>query len=230
MSRALSQMIFLQWKASRWLLLPFMLLCFGLPQLAVRTAERSARLDDATVAVDWLLGVLALWMPLFPLLAAAVGIAVGLSAWNWDHRVNHVYSLSLPLRRRDYALLKLLAGAAALLLPLAAVLLGALIAIAAVDLPPGLRGYPVTFSLHFLLAMLLAYALAFALAAGTLRTTVIVFVSLIVFVVFGTIAAEYINDVTRLDIVTPLEILEELFVHWAGPFHVFGGRWTLIDV
>src|SRR5688572_6320645 len=128
MTRALSQMMFLQWKASRWLLLPFVLLCFGLPQVAVRMAAESALLGDASLSGNWLIYTMQNWMPLFPLLAAVVGLTTALSTWNWDHKVNHIYSLALPMKRSRYATLKLVAGATSLLLPVGAILLGAVIA------------------------------------------------------------------------------------------------------
>jgi hypothetical protein len=230
MTRALSQMMYLQWKAARWLLLPFVLLCFGLPQLAVRLSSQTAVLDDATISGSWLIYALQSWMPLFPLLAAVSGFAAALSVWHWDHKVHHIYALSLPMTRARYATLKLGAGAASLLAPVAALLAGAIVATVALDMPAGLRGYPFSFTMHFLLAALLAYALGFAMAAGTIRTTIIIFVTIIVFVVFGTIVTGYINAETALDLATPMEILTELFVHWAGPFRVFGSEWTLIDV
>ena len=230
MTRALSQMVFLQWKASRWLLLPFVLLCFGLPQVAVRTSAQLSMLDDTTMSGSWLIYALQSWMPIFPVLAAAAGFTAALSAWNWDHKMHHIYALALPIKRSRYATLKLTAGATALVLPTVALLAGAIIAMTTVDMPAGVRGYPVSFTMHFLLAALLAYALGFAMAAGTIRTTVIVMLTLIVFFVFGTIITGYINAVSSLDLVSPVDMLTELFVNWAGPFRVFGGEWVLIDV
>jgi hypothetical protein len=230
MSRALSQMLYLHWKASRWLLLPFVLLSFGLPLLAVRTAATLAELDDATLNGNYLIYAMQNWMPTFPLLAAVAGLAIALSVWNWDHKANHIYALALPLTRARYALLKLASGAALVAIPVAALLVGAILATATIDMPAGLRGYPISFALHFLLAASLAYALGFALAAGTIRTAVLIIAGFIVFVIFGTLFAEYMNDAFEVDLVTPFEILQELFIHWAGPFNVFGGEWVLIDV
>ncbi|HUF49858.1 MAG TPA: hypothetical protein VMN60_03435, partial [Longimicrobiales bacterium] len=64
----------------------------------------------------------------------------------------------------------------------------------------------------------------------TVRTTVIVVATFIVLLVFGTILVGYVNDVTTLDLFSPIDVLNDLFVTWAGPFHVFGGAWVLIDV
>jgi hypothetical protein len=225
----LAQMTYLQWKASRWVLLPFVLLCFGLPQLALRLAAEGATYRGVMVAESFVYG-LQLWMPVFPLLAAIVGFAAALTAWVWDHNANHVYALSLPVRRSQYTLLKLAAGGASLLMPVLAILLGALVAILLNEVPEGLRAYPVAFTMRFLLAALLAYALGFALAAGTIRTTVIVIAAFLLFLIGGTLLVGFIESLTKLDLVTPVDLLYNAFGTWAGPFHVYGGAWTLVDV
>jgi hypothetical protein len=225
----LAQMTYLQWKASRWVLLPFVLLCFGLPQLAVRVATEGATYRGV-VAGDGVVYALQLWMPVFPLLAAIVGFAAALSAWVWDHNANHVYALSLPLRRSQYTLLKLAAGGASLLVPVLAVFIGALVAILLNQVPEGLRAYPVAFTMRFLLAALLAYALGFALAAGTIRTTVLIVAAVLLFLIGGTLLVGFIESVAEVQLRTPLDLLYDAFGTWAGPFHVYGGAWTLIDV
>jgi hypothetical protein len=230
MTRAMSQMLYLQWKAARWVLFPFVLLAFALPLLAVQISVRSSMDQGSGVVGTWLVYALQLWMPAFPLVAAIVGFAAALSAWNWDHNVKHVYALSLPMTRARYAMLKMSAGIVSLLAPVAALLIGAVLATALVDMPEGLRAYPVQFTMRFLLAALLSYALGFALAAGTVRTTIIIVITLIVLLVFGTAAVGFIENVTRTQLFTPLDVLNELFINWAGPFHVYGGGWTLIDV
>jgi hypothetical protein len=224
----LAQMTFLQWKASRWVLLPFVLICFGLPQLVlnVATQPRYGEVVTATHVVYRL----ERWMPLFALLAAIVGFAAALSAWVWDHNARHVYALSLPLRRSQYALLKFGAGATSLLAAVAAVLVGALVAIVVNDIPAGLRAYPVAFTMRFLLATLIAYSLGFALAAGTVRTTVILIIAFLVFLIGGTIATGFIESALRIEMFTPLDLLHDAFAQWGGPFNVFGGFWALIDV
>ena len=225
----LAQMTYLQWKASRWVLLPFVLLCFGLPQLALRVATEGATYRGV-VAADGLVYGLQLWMPVFPLLAAIVGFAAALTAWVWDHNANHVYALSLPLRRSQYTLLKLAAGGASLLVPVVAILIGAVVALLLNEVPEGLRSYPVAFTMRFLLAALLAYALGFALAAGTIRTTVLISAAFLLFLIGGTLLVGFIEGVTELDMRTPIDLLYQAFGTWAGPFHVYGGAWTLIDV
>jgi hypothetical protein len=225
----LAQMTYLQWKASRWVLLPFVLLCFGLPQLAVRLATEAAT-HRGVVGASELIYTLQAWMPVFPLLAAIVGFAAALTAWVWDHNANHVYALSLPLRRSQYALLKLAAGGASLLVPVCAIFVGSLIAIFLNDLPDGLRAYPVAFTVRFLLAAVLAYALGFALAAGTIRTTVLIVAGFLLFLIGGTLLADFIENAMQIEVLTPLDLLYDAFGTWAGPFHVYGGAWTLIDV
>lgn len=224
------QMLYLQWKAARWVLAPFIVLAFALPVLAVRTATSAAATGpeglNATILV-----VLQIWSPIFPLLALLVGVAVGLTAWSWDHSTNHVYALALPVQRWEYAVLKMGAGAMVLLLPVVAAWLGALVASLSVTLPTELHAYPTAFGVRFLIAALVTYGAAFALAAGTVRTTAWLVIGVVVFLVFGTFLAEFLRDALRLEAIwTPLDVLHAALVRWPGPFHVFGGNWMLIDV
>lgn len=222
-----AQMLKLHWKAGRWVMAPLVLLCLGLPIAAVLLSRRG--LGTGMFSSYDLLVLLSLWTPLFPFLAAFTGIVVALTAWTWDHSRGHVYALSLPLRRWEYVLLKMSAGALLLLLPVAALWIGALIA-AAQPLPDGLHAYVLAFGLRFLLAALLMYALMFALAAGTVRTASLLAVGVVLFVLFGTVLVEAANNALGLHVPLPLDLLDAALTRWPGPFSVYGGNWMLIDV
>jgi hypothetical protein len=227
-----NQTLYVHWKAARWLLLPLVLLCFGLPQLMLRMADTIAGTSggfDSPSAV--FLVLVQGWTPVFPLLALLIGSALALTAWSWDHRGDHVYALSLPLHRREYALLKFAGGALLLVLPVAAALAGILSGLLMSQLPAGLQAYPVAFTGRFLLASVIAYAVVFALAAGTMRTTLIVVLGTIAVLVFGSLLMIFLQDaLQRPELWTPLDVFDAALNRWPGPFHVFGGSWLFIDV
>ena len=230
MTREMTQVLRLQWLESRWLLVPLVLLCIGLPQAAVRMSLFQAMGVDRVLVPAILLQSLESMSVVFPYLAAITGALIALSAWNWDHRAGHVYALALPLSRARYALLKLWAGAVILLVPTLAIWVGAWIATTTVDIPAGLRMYPFAFGARFLLAGVLVYAAMFALAAGTIRTTLITVISGVVVIVVGAIVIPWVETQYMLDLRTPTELIGHALTEWGGPFRVFGGSWLLIDV
>jgi hypothetical protein len=230
MTRTLSEVLRVQWLATRWLLAPLVVLCIGVPQVVVRTATgySGGLRSEATPPV--LLASLRELSTIFPLLAAITGAAIALAAWNWDHRTNHVYALALPIPRGHYALLKLCAGALILLVPTLAILIGASLATSLVTVPDGLRAYPIAFTARFLLAGLLVYATMFALAAGTIRTTLIVTIGPVLILILLSISDPFLIEHFGLSLLTPLGEAWYTMLEWPGPFEVFGGSWLLIDV
>lgn len=230
MSAMLKQSLFLQWKVSRWALLPFVLAAFALPLLAMGRAGAAARTDSFAAGYA-ALAVMQQWVVVFPLTAALLGVTVGLAAWSWDHRAGHVYALSLPVERWRYVLLKVTAGAVVLLIPVAAAWAGALLGTLTSDVPEGLRAYPNAFALRFLLAALIIYAATFAAAAGTMKTAVRILSGLLLFLLFGSILVGFVEQTFGYDdLWTPIDLLNAALGRWPGPFHVFGGNWMLIDV
>ena len=209
-----TQILALHWKAVRLGLIPFIVGAFALPLLSVQGMGGDI---EAARAVS----MYQVWLPLYPMLAAALGITLALSAWNWDHQQGHVYALSLPVARWEYALLKLGAGVVLTLLPVAAFLAGTLLATWSVSLPQGLNAYPVALTLRFM----------FALASGTIRTTVVV-----LSVVFGApllleLGLGFLgNFYPGLQGASPTEWIFRKLVELPGPFSVFTGSWMLIDV
>lgn len=220
------QMLWMHWRTVRFGLLPLALAAFGLPLLVVQQVGVSEPVQGAA----YVLSAAEAFLPLFPGLAATVGFTLALTAWSWDHKLGHVYALSLPISRARYALLKFGAGAVLVLVPVACFVLGGLIATAAIQLPDGLRAQPLELGARFLFASLLLYSLAFAMAAGTMRATIAVLCVAIGTPVLWTVGLELLGSshplVQRLPLVS--EAFEQLVVGF-GPFRVLMGNWMLID-
>ena len=137
------QILFTQWKSLRIGLIPFTLAAFGLPLLIVQgfggdhATAASVRVDMQLLASGS--SVLA---GLFPVLAAGLGFTAALNAWNWDHKGEHLYALSVPIERWRYSLYKMGSGVLLLLVPTSALWVGSLLATASLTLPAGLNAYP----------------------------------------------------------------------------------------
>jgi hypothetical protein len=167
----------------------------------------------------------------FPVLAASIGVTLALSSWNWDHQLDHVYALSLPLPRWEFALLKMGAGTVLATLPAVGFWVGAHLAAASVTLPTGLHAYPDALALRFFLSILLSYAAFFALAAGTVKTTVTVVSAVFLFLVVGSAVNDYLGHFfTFFEHTNVVEVIYDLATSRHGPLEVFAGSWTLIDV
>lgn len=224
-------MLFVHWKQIRLGLIPFIVASFGLPLLAVQGLGTPPGAEGTTVDAYRVVTEFEVWLPFFPLLAVAIGMTLALSAWNWDHRYDHVYALSLPLARWEYAMLKMGAGAALALLPAAAFWIGAHLAAGSVNLPEGLHAYPNLLALRFTLAILVTYGVLFAMAAGTIKTTVWITSAVIGFTVFGSFATDFLA--MFFDTFQTTNVVEwafQLLIDAPGPFELFSGSWTLIDV
>ncbi len=224
-------MLFLHWKQIRFGLLPFIIAAYGLPLLAVQGLGSGPGMEAPSLEAYRVVSTYGFWLPAFPLLATATGVTLALSSWNWDHQLGHVYALSLPISRLRYAVNKMASGVVLALLPAFAFWVGAHVAVASITLPPGLHAYPDQLTVRFLAATLVAYALLFALAAGTMRTTV--------WLLLGVAAAMGVSVVLSQWVFPYFGILRGTnLLGWVlrvlssapGPFQVFSGNWTLIDV
>lgn len=225
-------MLFIHWKQTRLLLLPFVLAAFGLPLMAIQGLGPSTDGDSFATAYEAVAG-LSLWLPLFPFLAAAIGVTLGITAWNWDHQLGHVYALSLPVARWEYAMLKMGAGMVLAAAPALALWIGAHVAAASVTLPAGLNAYPNQLALRFFLAIVLSYALLFAMAAGTIKTTVWVASGVLGLFVFAGLLQEAIQltfPTLGFDQIGFVDLVADWLVRTGGPLEVFNGNWALIDV
>jgi hypothetical protein len=215
----------------RMVLVPFVVAAFGLPLMAVDGLGASDGAVGGAPDAYLVIGSFDVWLPSFPLLALAIGVTLALSAWNWDHQLNHVYALALPVSRVQYTLAKMSAGVVLALLPATALWLGGHVAAASIVLPEGLRAYPNELGVRFLMAILLSYGLFFALAAGTIKTTLRLATALVVIGVFATVGwdslAPHVEIVASTNAV---DVLMRWVIEAPGPFEVFTGSWALIDV
>ena len=225
-------MLYLHWQQIKFGLIPFILAAYALPLLTVQGLGTPAG-SASVVGLDAyrIVSENQAWLYFYPLLAAAIGVTLALSAWNWDHQLKHVYSLSLPLTRIEYTMLKMGAGAVLALLPAVALWIGAHVASMSVSLPEGLHAYPNQLAFRFLFATLLAYSVLFAMASGTIKTTVYVLSGLVVLLVLGNeVGALLANYFAVFERQPLLYWLLELSITAPGPFEVFTGNWSLIDV
>jgi len=224
-------MLYIHWKQIRVGLIPFIVAAFALPLLMVQGLGTIPGMNTTSMEAYRIVNEFQVFLPLFPALAAGVGMTLALSAWNWDHQQKHVYALSLPVSRWEYAMLKMGAGAVLAMLPVVALWAGAHVAAASVDLPTGLHAYPNQLALRFGLATLISYAALFAMAAGTIKTTVWIVASIVGFTFLGSMAndflAMYFDYFARVHVVGEFY---EWLVTTQGPLEVFSGNWSLIDV
>ena len=117
--------LYTQWKWSRIIVVLGTVGAFAIPLLSLQGA---ARVDRGALQAQDLLRSVQSWGTLYPLLAATLGLLVAIAAWAADHRGRHIHALTLPLPRWRYVLLRFGAGFALLAAPIAAVLIGALLA------------------------------------------------------------------------------------------------------
>lgn len=224
-------MLFLHWKQVRLGLALLVVAAFALPLLASEGLGTPPGVDVASLYAYRFVGSFDAWLPFFPALAILIGMTLALTSWNWDHQLNHVYALSLPVTRWQYTVKKLLAGVTLALLPAAGFWVGAHVAAASINLPEGLHAYPNELAIRFFFAILLSYALLFAMAAGTIKTTVWITGIFIGFVFFGNVANDflgyYYEFFANQNVVL---IVFEWMLDMGGPLEVFSGNWSLIDV
>lgn len=164
------------------------------------------------------------WSPIYPAVAALLGLLVALASWTADRRGQHIHALSLPIERWRYVLLRFAGGVLLLAIPLLAFAVAARWSTAAAPLPAGLHPYPWSLAFRFAVGAILAFALFFAILSGTPRTAAIV---------LGGVVAVVLLDLVLRALVPGVEIGSELLaalVMGPGPFALFAGRWMLIDV
>ena len=213
--------LYSQWKWSRLIVAVGTIAGFALPLVSLQGA---ARADRSPLEAEALLHAVQAWGVLYPLLATALGLLVAIVTWAPDHRGRHIHALTLPLARWRYVLLRFATGATVLAGPILGVTIGALIAVAAATLPPGLHGYPLALAVRFALAALVAYALFFAVSAGTARTA-----GIILGVIGAIVVVQVFASVANLEL-NLADHLQMVLTNWPGPLAVFTGRWMLIDV
>jgi hypothetical protein len=214
------QLLAVQWKATRVAVLLATLIGFMIP---ITSVESISGLTGYAADAGNVVFQMQSFGVGYAMLAAGSGLVLAILAWSQDHRGRHVYALSLPILRWKYALMRLAAGALFLLLPTIGVLVGSLIGLSMVHVPPGLHAYPVALTSRFFLASAVAYAVFFAISASTQRTAGMVLGSfaailLVAFVLASTIQYDLISRVGAILFNAP------------GLLAVFTGRWMLVDV
>lgn len=213
--------LFTQWTWARSLLLVCALAAFAIPIVSVHSGDLSG-VDGYTVRT-YLISLQGMGVA-YPILAGIIGLVLAVTAWGPDHRGRHVYALTLPLPRWQYALLRFGAGLVLLAVPVIALWISALIASATAKLPLGLSTYPTGLAARFALATLVSYATFSAVSAGTSRTAAYILGAIAVLLVTQLMFAFTGSEV---DVIAP--VLNAIFI-WPGPLAVFSGRWMLIDV
>lgn len=206
-----------QWSWTKGLALIGVLIGFALPLVSLRTAVGAESLSS-------FISTMAAWGVGYAITAGALGLMTAIVAWGFDHRLRHVYALSLPIARWRYVLLRFAAGLVMLSIPVAALLAAAEIVAHSSLVPTGLHAYPVALTLRFAFALLVAYALFFAVSAATPRTAGYILGTIGLVIVAHVVVG---SATSRVDVVGT--VLNLVFAT-PGLLAVFGGRWTLIDV
>ncbi len=215
-----AQILWTQTKWTRAMVLGFAALAFLMP---VGGWNLMASQAGGTSPEGFIMGF-QLVGPLAAFIACLSGFLMAAYPWSLDHAANHVYPLSLPITWPSYVTQRFVAGAILLAIPAVALLVGCLLALSFIALPPVLHAYPVGFALRFFFATLLAYSLSFALQyLGGRRAAPLLLGALIAFLVTGVVLQ-----------VLGLEGLQaaiaRLFLQWPGPFAIFVEGWRLVDV
>jgi hypothetical protein len=211
-----------QWIRTRLAALFAVVVAFALPIASVQGLRTAAR--DYALQPSMLVAEMQTFGIMYMILAAGIGLAFALLAWNPDQRGRHVYALSIPVSRARYATMRFGAGAVFLLAPAIAMLIGCFVALAVVVIPVGLRGYPVALTLRFVLAAFVAYSLAFAMASLSQRAAARVLGAFALLVVFAIVLNAMGSNHDVLD-----KLGTGLFEQ-PGLLAIFAGRWMLIDV
>jgi hypothetical protein len=207
-----------QWRWTRGMSLLGVLLGFGIPLLSLRTA--TAAESTATFVTT-----MQAWGVAYAIAAAAVGLMTAIAAWGYDHRLRHVYALSLPIARWKYVLFRFSAGLVLLLLPVFALFVSCEIVAHSSLVPDVLHAYPFALTLRFAFALLVAYAIFFAISSATGRTAGFILGAIAVILV-----AQILLSTTSISSVNLIGHAVDLIFATPGLLAVFAGRWTLIDV
>jgi hypothetical protein len=206
-----------EWRWTRALLFLAAVLAFGLPLLSVRVAANTDFLAT-------FIATMASWGVAYAVTAGTLGLMVAVVTWGFDHRLRHVYALSLPIARWRYVLLRYSAGLLMLVIPVAALLVSAELVAHSKLVPPTLHAYPVALTLRFSFALFVVSSLFFVVATPTPRTAGYI---------LGAIALVIVTQVVLSSASVQFNLISRMMdAVFAAPglLAVFGGRWALIDV
>jgi hypothetical protein len=215
--------LYTQWKWARPVLLVAILVTGWIPLQLLRSAPYQA---SNAYHIPTLYSNIQGAGTFYQLLALAVAVVLAISAWQADAHRQHVYSLSLPIPRWHFALLRF--GAGACLLGIVAVAVGLFggVAAALAPLPPMLHAYPVGLAVRFWLGALIPFGLIFALLSSNPRRVKMVVAAVVTIWAVDLLLAGF--GVTQ----------SPLLWNWVGasiysdggPLTAFISRWMLIDV
>ena len=206
-----------QWKWTRSVLLLISLTTFAIPLLSLRSSV-GARDESLFISS------MQTWAVAYAFAAAGVGLLTAMLAWAYDHRLRHVYALSLPIERWRYALMRFTAGITLIALPIATLFVGAEIVAHSALVPKTLHSYPIALTLRFTFAALVAYSVFFAISSATARTAGYILAAIgLMFALNIVLRAAG----SRIDLPG---YLTDLFLAAPGLLAAFGGRWMLVDV
>lgn len=206
-----------QWKWSRAMLLLLAIASFALPLVSLR-ASFGAFTESLFIAS------MQAWSVGYAVIAAGLGLVMAILAWSYDHRLRHVYALSLPVARWRYVLMRFTAGLTLLGLPIVALFIGAEVVAHSSYVPKMLHAYPIALTLRFAFAALVAYAIFFAISSATAKTAGYILGALATMIVLQLLVD---STGSRANV---LGYLIDAVLASPGLLAVFNGRWMLIDV
>lgn len=212
-----------QWKWARPIVLLGVLIAAYIPVEALRSmAYKTA----GVYYIPSLYGSISSASTGYQLLALGVAVVVAISAWQADAQRQHVYSLSLPVPRWKFVLLRFGAGAA--LLGIVALAVGVFggVAAALAPLPAMLHAYPAGLAVRFWLGALIPFGLIFALLASNPRRVRVVVIAIATLVAVDFLLAAF--GVTQTTEMT--HWLWDALYSSSGPLAAFLSKWMLIDV
>ena len=221
-------MMYLQWQSSRWAVLGLAGVAATLPVLASQFPLSAY--GNGAQGAQWLLDWVGMTAAAFPAVAAIAGGLLALLAWTWDHEENHVYALTLPVSRSRYALLRGGVGVIFAMVPVLAVGVTSLVATASIDVPVGLKAYPLALTGRFALAVLVSFGAFFAIGSGTRKTTYITLGVLLASTLLLLVALPMLSSLLGLPFDRMVTDAARVLPDWPTPFRVFVGNWMLIDV
>lgn len=216
-------MLGVEWKWTRGMILLCVLVVFALPLVSLRlaaTAAQQAFRSPLAVFIQMMQS----WGVAYAIAAGALGLVMAIMSRSFDHRLRHVYALSLPIARWRYVWYRYATGLAVLAVPVLALLVATEVVAHSALVPRELHAYPIALTLRFAFATVVAYSIFFAISAATPRTAgyILGAIALVVVAQIVLVSADARVDVTSRAI--------DLIFATPGLLAVFGGRWTLVDV
>jgi len=216
-------MLDVEWKWTRGMILLCVLVVFALPLVSVRAASAAAQEAQRSPLAIFIL-MMQSWGVGYAIAAAAVGLLMAIFSWSYDHRLRHVYALSLPIARWRYVWYRYAAGLVVLAVPILALLAATEIVAHSGLVPRGLHAYPVALTLRFAFATLVSFSIFFAISAATPRTAGYI---------LGAIALIIVAQIVLISVDSRVDLTSraaDVVFATPGLLAVFGGRWTLVDV